>query len=33
VNDILKNIPKERVIKVDPLIGFKDVDKAIDILL
>ena len=33
VNDILKHIPKERVIKVDPLIGFEDVDKAIDILL
>lgn len=33
VNDILKHIPKERVINVDPLIGFEDVDKAIDILL
>jgi hypothetical protein len=33
VNDILKHIPKERVIKVDPFIGFEDVDKAIDILL
>lgn len=33
VNDILKHIPKERIIKVDPLIGFEDVDKAIDILL
>jgi hypothetical protein len=33
VNDILKHIPKERVIKADPLIGFEDVDKAIDILL
>jgi len=33
VNDILKSIPKERVIKVDPTIGFEDVDKAIDILL
>lgn len=33
VNDILKHIPKERVIKVDPIKGFEDVDKAIDILL
>jgi hypothetical protein len=33
VNDILKCIPKERVIKVDPSIGFNDIDKAIDILL
>ena len=33
VKDILKHIPKERVIKADPLIGFEDVDKAIDILL
>lgn len=33
VNDILKHIPKERIIKVDPLIGFEDIDKAIDILL
>jgi len=33
VNDILKCIPKERVIKVDPIIGFEEVDKAIDILL
>jgi hypothetical protein len=33
VNDILKCIPKERVIKVDPIKGFEDVDKAIDILL
>jgi len=33
VNDILKHIPKERIIKVDPLLGFEDVDKAIDILL
>lgn len=33
VNDILKCIPKERVIKVDPIKGFEDVEKAIDILL
>ena len=33
VNDILKHISKERVIKVDPLKGFEDVDKVIDILL
>jgi diphthamide synthase subunit DPH2 len=33
VNDILKHIPKERVIKVDPIKGFEDVEKAIDILL
>ena len=33
VSDILKSIPKERVIKVNPTIGFEDVDKAIDILL
>jgi len=33
VNDIVKCIPKERVIKVDPFIGFEDVDKEIDILL
>jgi len=33
VNDIVKCIPKERVIKVDPSIGFNDIDKAIDILL
>lgn len=33
VKDILRCIPKERVIKADPLIGFEDVDKAIDILL
>ena len=33
VKDILACIPKERVIKVDPAIGFEDVDKAIDILL
>ena len=33
VKDILTYIPKERVIKVDPAIGFDDVDKAIDILL
>jgi len=33
VGDILKCIPKERVVKVDPAIGFEDVDKAIDILL
>ena len=33
VKDILKHIPKERVIKANPLIGFEDVDKAIDILL
>ena len=32
VNDILKHIPKERVIKVDPFIGFEDVDKVIDVL-
>jgi hypothetical protein len=32
VNDILKCIPKERVIKVDSIKGFEDVDKAIDIL-
>ena len=33
VGDILKHIPKERVIKVNPIKGFEDVDKAIDILL
>lgn len=33
VNDILKHIPKERIIKVDPFIGFEDVDKVIDVLL
>lgn len=33
VKDILTCIPKERVIKVDPAIGFDDADKAIDILL
>ena len=33
VNDILKCLPKERIIKVDPIKGFEDVDKAIDILL
>jgi hypothetical protein len=33
VGDILRHIPKERVIKVDPAIGFEDVEKAIDILL
>lgn len=33
VKDILACIPKERVIKVDPAIGFDDVDKALDILL
>ena len=33
VSDILKHIPKERVIKVNPIEGFEDVDKAIDILL
>jgi hypothetical protein len=33
VNDILKCIPNERVIKVDPIKGFEDVERAIDILL
>ena len=33
VKDILTCIPKERVIKVNPSIGFDDADKAIDILL
>lgn len=33
VNDILKHIPSERIIKADPSIGFEDVDKAIDALL
>ena len=33
VKDILTHIPEERVIKVDPTIGFDDVEKAIDILL
>jgi hypothetical protein len=33
VRDILDHITEERVIKVDPAIGFEDVDKAIDILL
>lgn len=32
VNDILRYIPEERVIKVDPLVGFVQVDQAIDIL-
>lgn len=33
INDIIKTIPKCNVVKVDPIIGFDNVDKVLDILL
>jgi hypothetical protein len=33
INDIITTIPKCNVVKVDPIIGFDNVDKVLDILL